>query len=191
MIRRPGVRTLAVYGLALAGVLVGHAVTYTLLLPDAHQRATELAATGHAYLVGLQRVVVAVALVGLAVTFLGRLVRPGGPLPRGGSMRRILSFQLAAFATMEIAERIGSGSSFGDLTRILPLGLAVQAVVALGVAGLLVALLRAADRTAAALSASPSVLARPAIAVPLPAGPALVRASLLAVPGRRGPPGTR
>ena len=39
-------------GLALGGVLLGHTAAYRLLIPDAHTRTLELAASGHGYLSG-------------------------------------------------------------------------------------------------------------------------------------------
>jgi hypothetical protein len=64
-----------------------------------------------------------------------------------------VSFQVAAFTAMEILERLTAGASPTELFHhgLLPLGLAIQALVALGVVLVIRALLRAADAVVALL----------------------------------------
>ena len=105
---RPTVRPATLLGLALGGVLLGHAVTYRLLLLDAHARATELARTGHGYLTGANTLGFLAVVAAMAAVFLGRLLR--GETPTASVVAwRLATFQVASFAALEVLERLGSG----------------------------------------------------------------------------------
>jgi hypothetical protein len=128
MSSRPSVRSVTLLGLALGGLLVGHAVTYRLLVPDAHARTAELAETGHAYLAGANALGLFAAIAALSVLFLGRLVRTQGNVPH--AFWRLAAFQLTAFAAMEVLERLGSGAGVRGLLPTMVVGVPVQILVA-------------------------------------------------------------
>ena len=139
-------RPFTVLGLAFAGALAGHAITYAWLVPQAAQRASVLHATGHAYLAQVDGLAMVVGFISLAVVFLRRLMSPSGREVSFASLvGRIASFQVLAFATMEVTERVRVSGSLSDLARILPAGTLVEIAVALVVATVLRVVLRAAS----------------------------------------------
>src|SRR5689334_24926535 len=85
-----------VLGLALGGVLPGPTVAYRLLVPDAHSRALELAASGHAYLSGANVVGLVAAVVALAAPFLGSALRTDPATPPHLAARPVC-FSIARF----------------------------------------------------------------------------------------------
>jgi hypothetical protein len=185
---RRSIRPSIVLGLALGGVLAGHTLAYRLLVPDGHARAAELAATGHGYLARANTLGLAAAIVALAALFLGRLLG-AETAPTSSIAARLVGFQLAAFASMEVLERLTAGAGLRHLPAVLLVGLPVQAIVAASIAVLARFLLRTADLLAA-LGRDPSPPSRLALAsLPMPAAPQASAASWGAPPGR-GPPGT-
>jgi len=143
MSSRSSVRPAVLLGLALAGVLVGHALTYRALVPDAHARAADLAATGHAYLGGANPLALAATIAALSVLFFGRLGRAEGEVP--DAFMRLAAFQLTTFVAMELLERLGSGVGLRGLLSALLVGLPVQALVAAVVALVMRSVLRVAS----------------------------------------------
>ncbi len=133
MSARGSSRSSLVLGLALGGVLLGHTAAYRLLLPDAHTRALELAASGHGYLSGANVVGLVSAVVALAALFLGGVLRTTETAPRDLAWR-LIGFQVAAFCAMEVLERITSGGGLQHLPAVLLIGLPVQALIAVLVA---------------------------------------------------------
>jgi hypothetical protein len=188
MVRRPTIRSGAVFGVALGGLLAGHAMAYAALAPDPTARASMLASTGHGYLHGADAVAIVAAIAGLAVVFLGRLTAGREDRlslrPLAG---RIVAFQATGFVVLEVAERLGVGAPLGDLARALPVGILVQVALALASAWFLRWLLRVADLvsdlaegpTVEFRSASTPIRLSPEIA---DTGPALAGVS------NRGPP---
>jgi hypothetical protein len=188
MVRRPSIRSGAVFGVAFGGLLSGHALAYTALTPDPTARAAMLASTGHGYLHGADGVAIVAALAGLAVAFLGRLTGGRDDRPSARSFAgRLVAFQVIAFVVLEVAERLGAGAPLGDLARALPVGIAVQIALALASAWFLRWLLRVADRVAdlagGATVEAPSGSTRIGLSLEVAhAEPALVGV------GNRGPP---
>src|SRR3954470_14390112 len=135
MSARGSSRPSLVPGLALGGVLLGHTVAYRLLLPDAHTRTLELAASGHGYLSSANVVGLVAAVSGLATLFLGRVLRTHQAEPRNLAAR-LVGFQMAAFVAMEVLERLASGGGAQYLAAVLLIGLPVQALIAVLVAPL-------------------------------------------------------
>jgi len=154
MTTRGSSRPSLVLGLALGGVLLGHTVAYRLLLPDAHTRALELAASGHGYLSGANVVGLVASVVALAALFLGGVLRTNARAPRHLAAR-LVGFQMAAFLAMEVLERVASGGGVQHLPSVLVIGLPVQALIALLVAFVAWLLLRAAAAIAELLAAAP------------------------------------
>ena len=180
----------AVFGVAAGGVLLGHWVTYALVSPGLGARRALLARTGHAYLGVADQMALAFALVAFAAIFLGRLTRPDDRQVRTGALLvRLASFQLAAFAAMEVAERLSAGAPVGELLHgpLLAIGFSAQvAVAALGALAIRW-LLRAAD-LAPAVASTMVTLPRPTFTrLPFPALIAPARVAVATVRGR-GPP---
>ena len=119
-------RTGVILGVAAAGLLLGHWLTYLLDVPS-HARDQVLQATGHGYLTTAGRMAAVTAAVSLAIVFLGRLTRrePGAPFIAIAG--RLAAVQISAFVAMEVLERLGAGAPMHDLTTILPVGVAAQA----------------------------------------------------------------
>jgi hypothetical protein len=182
MSQRSNVRPATVLGFGLGGVLVGHALTYLVLVPDAHARTAELTATGHGYLGGANAIGLVAVIAALAVLFFRGLAGTDGGASR--VYQRLAAFQLTAFAAMEILERLGSGVGPRHLVPTLAVGLPVQ----IGVAAFVALLVRLVARAAAAVAdrAAHGAPAWSFGAIPLIAGPATV--PTLAPAGGR-PPG--
>jgi hypothetical protein len=159
-------------GAAVAGAAVAHTLLYLVKVPDTRARAAVMAATGHAY----WSVAVAAAIVlGLVAVssivarhFLHGLHRAGAaPSPERVDRLalRLALYQSAIFVLQEGVERLAAGGSSGDLavtTNLLLTGIAVQVLVALGVAAILAGLGRAAEAVGRALRVPPST--SPAVA---------------------------
>ena len=129
-------RTGVILGVAAAGLLLGHWLTYLLDVPS-HARDQVLQATGHGYLATAGRLAAVTAAVSLAIVFLGRLTRRAPGAPFIAVAGRLAAVQISAFVAMEVLERLGAGAPMHDLATILPVGVAAQAVVALAGAWLL------------------------------------------------------
>jgi hypothetical protein len=184
-------RTAAALGVASAGIVLGHWVTYLVDVPRSHARAVELARSGHAYLSVAGELATAMMAVTLAALFLGRVIHPEGPVSAYPTLaRRLGLLQAGAFVAMELTERAVAGMGFGDLARggLLPLGVLIQLVVALIGALLLRLVLRAADRVAAALPSPDPFVRAAALSFDLPPAPARRIRLPVATAGVRGPP---
>jgi nitrate reductase gamma subunit len=168
------VRGLPEFGAAVAGLLLGHAVSYALAIPDPHHRDLVLDRTGHAYLPAAGQVALILVVAGLVALLVRASAPRGRARDRGvGSLAATLVLvQVGAFTGQEVLERLLSGAPLGDLLHdhLLAIGLAVQVLVALAGAAVLHALARAATRVvlAAGRRTGPP---RPALAgiVPAPA----------------------
>jgi len=183
-------RRLATLGVAVGGVLTGHWLTYRIVSPGAHARATLLRVTGHSYLGFANDLALILALSAFAAMFVGQLSAANGTNRTVGITRRVVAFQVSAFVLMEVLERVTAGAPLGELVRtgILPIGVATQAVVALVAAASIRWMLRVADRVAAVLS-RPAVPPRATAAGhPLPQPVFRVAHRHLSAAGVRGPP---
>jgi len=162
-LREPAHRVRTAAGLAAGGVLIGHSLTYAVVAPDIIARDRLLASTGHGYLPEANALALIAVLVTLSVLFLGRLTRPWttpGWKPLGA---RVAVLQVGAFLSMELLERMGSGSPLAGLGRggLLPIGVGVQLLIAGAMTLLVRFLLRASDAVAAALGRTPGLPAVP------------------------------
>ena len=172
MREEPRLRGLPTFGLAMAGLVLGHVLAYLIAVPDPHHRSFVLQRTGHEYLPAMAEAALVVALAGMAAV----VIRAFAPGPRGGSERfsrlagRLGLVQVLAFGVLEVVERIVAGAPLRHLAsdHILVIGMAVQVVIALAGAAFLRWLARTSTRLAE------TVLPR----VPLPrAGAVLALAS--------------
>ena len=182
-------RRAATLAVAVGGVLLGHRLTYTLIDPGAHARTALLNRTGHAYLGIANDLASITALTGLAALFVGQLMATArGDRAGGHLIRRIVAFQVSAFVLMEVVERLTAGAPLGGLATVLPIGIAIQALVALLAAGLIHLLLRTADRVAAALGRPARTPPHPVLAAAAPEAVAIPLGRHLSAAGVRGPP---
>lgn len=185
MRRRPSRHPAALLALGLGGVLAGHTVVYRLLIPDAHTRAAELAATGHGYLSSADAIATVAIVAALAFAFLGGVLREPGP---SGALlvRRIATFQVTAFVAMELIERLASGTVGHALPAVLLVGLPVQLAIALAIAAVAAWLARAGR----AVTGSPRevVGARPALHAQGVTGRSPLRAGAAWAARGRSPP---
>ncbi|HEY2959752.1 MAG TPA: hypothetical protein VGM21_16330 [Actinomycetota bacterium] len=189
-----GVRhRLPLAGAAVAGAAVSHTLIYLVEVPDAGARDAVLAATGHAYWSVAVAAAVVLGLVAVGSVAARRFLhglRLAGPSPEPVDRLalRLALYQSAIFVVQEGVERLAAGGSSGGLaagTDLLLTGIAVQVLVALGIAVLLAGLGRAAEAVGRALRVPPeSQPARASAAWParrvrrsrLPGGPAAIRA---------------
>lgn len=134
---REGPRTCGfpVFGIAVAGLVLGHLATYGLLYPDPDHRVLVLSSTGHAYLPAFTHLacVLAVAAVGAII---GRAWgdREGEMAVSFAGLAGVLAItQASAFVGQEILERVVSGSPLHDLFSgpLLVLGVGAQLTLAM------------------------------------------------------------
>lgn len=182
-------RRLATLGVAVGGVLAGHWLTYLAVSPTSHAREALLHDTGHAYLGLANDVGLLVVLAAFAAIFLGRLTTTD-PNTRPTISRRIVGFQVGAFLTMEVLERITAGVPLTELARhiLLPTGIAFQIGVGLLASAVIRWLLRLADRVASTIATGAAAPGRPAPAFALPASAFVPTGRELFATGVRGPP---
>lgn len=149
---------------APAGLGLGHLLAYALSGADAE---AHLAATGHGYLPLALRLAVGIGLLGGVSAVLGGVRRargrtsgPPGILP---TAVRLAGVQAAAFAVLEVVERLVAGAPLAGLGPLLAVGLLVQVFVAALFAPLLVGLDRVGERL---VSAAPPAAPRPVHRLP-------------------------
>ena len=183
-------RRLATLGVAVGGVLAGHWVTYQVVSPGAYARTSLLRVTGHGYLGFANDLALILALAAFATLFVGQLSAANGSGPAVGITRRIMAFQISAFVLMEVLERVTAGAPLSELLRtgVLPVGVAMQAIVAVVAAASIRWMLRVADRVSAMLSRP--VVPPPVVDATHPIHPPVFVAARrhLSAAGVRGPP---
>jgi hypothetical protein len=173
-------------GAAVAGAAVAHTLIYLVEVPDTRARAAVLAATGHGYWSVAVAAAIVLGLVAAGATVArhfrhgaGAAVPPVAPDRIDQLGFRLALLQSAIFVVQEAIERLAAGAPLGALaapSSLLLTGIAVQVLVALGVASVLAGLGRAAEAVGRALrAAGPPTTS--ALLVHRPAGP--VRGSRL------------
>jgi hypothetical protein len=128
---------------AFAGTLAAHSIAYRFAAPEPHHHATLLLETGHGYWSFVTPLAVGLMVAGIAGALLG-----GARSQQrfGGIAGRAVILQVVAFLIMETVERASVGGSLSVLQEpVVLIGLVVQVLVALALAGLLVVLTRALD----------------------------------------------
>ncbi len=114
-------------GIAWAGLVLGHSLTYLLAYPSASARRTHLLATGHAWL-GPAALSVGAAIPALLVVAAARAVRTGAAA-RGRLLPWLALAQVGAFLIVEVVERGPDlGAALADPAVLL--GVVVQVAVA-------------------------------------------------------------
>lgn len=172
----PRLHGMPVFGSAAAGLLLGHALSYMLAIPDPYHRDFVLSRTGHGYLPAASQtamiLILAVAAAIFARAWSYRIARGGRE--RFTSIAGTLAIaQIGAFAALEILERVATGAPLGDLVRdhLLVISLVVQVAVSLVGAALLVWFARTSARIVRAAIGSPVSLPRPIHLDAFPATP--------------------
>jgi hypothetical protein len=151
----------SVLGLAFGGLVAGHWLAYA-----GADHAREAAAAAHGWLEPASRLGLVAAVAVLAAATLGALMRPAGTAVRPRSVvLRLFAFQCGAFLAIELTERLVAGTGLQDLPLLLPLGIAVQALIAVAGAWLLKAALRAGELPGALSVFRPARSALPLTAI--------------------------
>jgi len=129
--------------LAFAGTLAAHSIAYWLVAPDPHHHASLLLSTGHGYWGVVTPLAMGLTVAGIA----GALISRSGATSRFGTIAgRAVALQLMAFLAMETIERATVGGSLAVIKEpVVLVGLGVQMLIALAIAGLLLVLTRALD----------------------------------------------
>jgi hypothetical protein len=179
--------------LALAGLVGGHALGYRLAIPDAHERAHALEASGHAYwayVPGSLALCLSIVLLALGVRAAAAFRAQPRPAPPSWAFGVLPPL---AFALQEHLERLlgGHGAAWTVASeRPFQYGLLIQ--IPFGFAALLVArlLISAADRIGRGLARrSRSFRARTSSRVSRPRRTPVPRIPVAALAyGERGPP---
>lgn len=139
-------------GVAFAGVVAGHSLTYLAALPGSNERGAYLAATGHSYWRNALMLALLLEVLGLGVVAM-RGFRAGlrGTLPIDHSgpqlAMRLAVIQVGAFGALEAGERLVSGAAVAGMFshHLFVLGIAIQLLVAVAGALLLRWLAAAAE----------------------------------------------
>lgn len=139
-------------GVAFAGVVAGHTLTYFAAIRGGNDRAAYLAATGHSYWRNALVLALLLEVLGLGVVAM-RGFRAGlrGTLPIEHSgpqlAMRLAVIQVGAFGALEAGERMVSGAGVSGMFahHLFVLGVAIQLLVAVAGALLLRWLARAAE----------------------------------------------
>jgi hypothetical protein len=183
---------LPLFGMAAAGVVIGHWISYQLAVPDTHLRHHVLITTGHGHWLFVVKVGAAFAAAGIATLiarFAGRTAPDGGADALAWATGRLAVVQAVAFTGMEAVERLAGGAPVGGMFahHLFLLGLAVQFLVACGGGAFLYWLSRTVRRVAETVRALPHVAATPApvlrpVAAEVPSCPVVPGSAI------RGPP---
>jgi hypothetical protein len=131
----PKVYRSPVLGVVAGGLLLGHALSYLVAVPDPHSREALLARTGHAYLPFASQVALILAMAALAILGMRAIGGRATALVPGSRrfVPRIVAVQVPAFIALELVERWYSGAGFGDLASdgLLVFGTAAQIATAI------------------------------------------------------------
>jgi hypothetical protein len=181
-------------GVAAAGVMAGHWLSYRLAVPNGALRQHVLTESGHSYWLLAVRAALLLGLAGAGAIVGRQLLTAGrerGTVDRYvNSALRLGALQVAGFAAMEVAERTVSGVPIAGMFvhHIFVLGLAVQFLVACVGGLVVVALSRVGRRVALALRGRAPISRSRALPRVLPT-PSRRRLLVLAgAAGLRGPP---
>ena len=186
-------RGLPLFGIAVAGMVLGHLATYLIAFPEQNQRHLVLQNTGHVYLPAFAHVALLLALAG-AITIAARAwtTSERSSMAIFASVVSTLALvQIAAFIGQEVLERVIAGAPLSDLTTgpVLALGVTVQVVTAFVGAAAAMCLARVSDRVGLVGSTERVRFWRPDALESLAAThPAPVNADVPGGPRGRAPP---
>ena len=148
---------LGVLGTAVAGVVIGHVLTYLALFADGSSRHEVLARTGHGYWELALVLAAMLSALSVATTVLrhfrgGLRSTPTAGLTFGRFVVRLLPLQVVLFLALEAGERLAMGGLHLSLHRLAFMGSLLQVLAGLGLALALRALARLARAAGAALA---------------------------------------
>jgi hypothetical protein len=147
----------------MAGLVLGHTLSYLIVVPDPHQRQFVLQQTGHGYMPALTQVALMVLVAGVAALVARAFGRRGGQAETFPSLARTLAtIQVLAFVGQEILERLVAHAPLHTLghDHVLATGIVVQVGLAIVAARVLLWIGRASERLATAWMPRPA-LSRP------------------------------
>ncbi len=144
---------LPVAGFAVAGLVLAHALSYAIAVPDPYHRDLLLHRTGHDYLPAFGQVALMLFVAGVAAVVFRASGRHAGATTShrfAPLATRLALVQVGAFMVQEVTERLLAGSGLHDLGHghVFIVGVAAQIAVAFAGAALLRWLARASDRLA-------------------------------------------
>jgi hypothetical protein len=181
-----------VLGFAVAGLVLGHVLSYVIAVPDPHHRDLLLQQTGHHYLPAFGQAALMLFLAAIATVVFRSSRRGAGGAERFAPLAaRLALVQVGAFTAQELLERSISGAGFADLgqARIPIVGVTTQVAVALAGAALLRWLGRASDRIGEVRGSGLQLLPRLAPVFTLPVFTDLASGRVeVGSPGQRAPP---
>ena len=161
----PRLRGLPVFGFAVAGLLIGHTLSYAIAVPDPLHRDLVLDRTGHGYLPTAVDSALFLGMAGVAVLLVRAWSSRGREETRTfATLAGMLALvQVGAFSGQEILERIFAGAPLGDLVadQLLLTGVVVQVALAIAGAAVLGWLARASARIVRAVLTARTALPRP------------------------------
>jgi hypothetical protein len=149
-----------VFGTAMAGLILGHTVSYLIVVPDPHQRQFVLQQTGHGYMPALTQVALMVLVAGVAALVARAFGHRGGQAETFPALARTLGVvQVVAFVGQEILERLVARAPIHTLghDHVLATGIVMQLGLAIVAARILLWIARASTRLATAWTVRPAL----------------------------------
>lgn len=144
-------RRVPLLGVAVSGLVLGHALAYLIAIPDPHRRSSVLSGTGHQYLPTLTQVALVLAVAAVVAVFVRGVAAARRPPESFGRVATFLSItQAGAFLGQEVLERLVTHAPLFHLLHeaLLPVGVSMQ--IGLALAG--AALLRWLTRTSSSIA---------------------------------------
>lgn len=118
--------------LAGAAMVLAHWIAYVIAVPDGHARAHVLSSTGHDHWLYVAAVALGAGVFGIGAFVRARLA-DGARSSFRYAATRLVSLQIVAFMSLELAERLLTGHGVMDLMGepVIAIGVVAQIVVAL------------------------------------------------------------
>ena len=135
----------------MAGLVLGHTLSYLISVPDPHQRQFVLQDTGHGYMPALTQVALMAAVAAIAALVARAFGRRGERTETFPALARTLAvIQVCAFVGQEVLERVVAHAPLHTLAhdQVLVTGVVVQVALALAAARILLWVARASTRLA-------------------------------------------
>jgi hypothetical protein len=175
----------------MAGLVLGHTLSYWMAVPDPHQRQFVLQETGHGYMPALTEVALMVAVAAIAALVARAFGHRGERTETFLTLARTLAVvQVCAFVGQEVLERLVAHTPLYTLghDHVLLTGVVVQVALALVAARTLLWIARASARLAQTTLLRPALPRPGRTLVAAVEGPPL-RTRPLTARQVRGPPG--
>ena len=189
MMRRRWIRAAVLGGAAFFGLVGAHAIDYYLLYADPIRR-TVLLQTGHSYFGKAFEFGIAAAVLAAIASFALGFGRDHPERSRRSPLRvaAVLALiQSGGFIALEAAERVIARAPAGQITRVLVLGVALQAAIAT-ISAFVLSFLERAGRIVARALTRRSPVEQPAAVAWRPRAAARPKPHLLARVAPRAPP---